>query len=93
MVGRGGEAFSTITVLALRVGRHSFSDHVRIIPLRSIGSHSRLSVLFTLIKQSWIKRKEYDAVFVRGDPYYVLFVHGCGARSENVSCFGMRTIG
>lgn len=64
--------FSLITVLALRVGRYDLPANVRIIPLRPAGSHSRFAVIQTLIKQAWIRRHDYDAVFVRGDPQYII---------------------
>lgn len=64
--------FSQITVLALRVGRHDLPSHIQVIPLRSRGSRSRVQALWTMWRESWKRRKEYDAVFLRGDAQYVL---------------------
>lgn len=64
--------FSEITVLGLRVGRYDLPSHVTVIPLRPSGSRSRFTVVWTLWKESWKRRKKYDAVFVRGDPQYVI---------------------
>lgn len=64
--------FSLITVLALRVGRYDLPSNIRVIPLRPKASHSRLMVIQKLIHEAWIRRREYDAVFVRGDPHYVI---------------------
>lgn len=64
--------FREITVLALRVGRYELPENVHVIPFRAGGSRSRLAVIWTLLKESWLRRGVYDAVFVRGDPQYVL---------------------
>lgn len=64
--------FETVTVLALRVGRYDLPKNVEVIPFREASSRSKLAVVWTLLKQSWIRRESYDAVFVRGDPHYVL---------------------
>lgn len=64
--------FSEITVLALRVGRYELPKNVHVIPFRAAGSRSRFAVIKTLLKESWLRRGAYDAVFVRGDPQYVL---------------------
>lgn len=64
--------FSTVTVLALRVGRYHLPDNVSVIPFRPSGSRSLLAVIKTLVKESWLRRGAYDVVFVRGDPHYVL---------------------
>lgn len=67
-----GKRFSQITVLALRVGRYTLPENITVIPLRPTGSHSKITVIKTLLRESWIRRRAYDAVFVRGDPYYVI---------------------
>lgn len=64
--------FGEITVLALRVGRYELPKNVRVIPFRASGSRSRFEVIWTLLRESWLRRGAYDAVFVRGDPQYVL---------------------
>jgi len=64
--------FSHLTVLALRVGRHALPSNVHIIALRPAGSRSRFQVIRTLLLESWRKRDQYQAVFVRGDAYYVI---------------------
>ena len=64
--------FASVTVFALRVGRYSLPANVEVIPLRPAGSHSKGRVVWTLLKESWLRRSAYDAVFVRGDPHYVL---------------------
>lgn len=64
--------FGQVTVLALRVGRYELPGNVTVLPFRKGTSRSRLLVVWTLLKQSWIRRGSYDAVFVRGDPQYVL---------------------
>lgn len=66
------EVFGQITVLALRVGRMDLPANIKVIPLRPMGSHSRWQVVKTLWQASWQERHHYDAVFVRGDPHYVL---------------------
>lgn len=66
------DEFSEITVLALRVGRYNLPEKIRIVPLRSATSRSRWRVLWTLWKESWKRRKDYDAVFIRGDVQYAL---------------------
>ncbi len=64
--------FSHVTVLALRVGRYTLPANVTVIPLRPNGSRSKWSVVKTLLRESWSRRQAYDAVFVRGEPQYVL---------------------
>ena len=64
--------FDTITVLALRVGRYQLPANVTVIPLRPRESRSRWTALSTVWKESWKRRKEYNAVFVRGDVQYVI---------------------
>ncbi len=64
--------FTQITVLALRVGRYQLPSHVQVIPLRPHHSRSRLQVIWTMWKESWKRRHDYQAVFVRGDAQYVL---------------------
>lgn len=63
---------SQITVLALRVGRYHLPSNVTVLPLRPANSHSKMLVIKTLLRESWFRRQAYDAVFVRGDPQYVL---------------------
>ncbi len=64
--------FERITVLALRVGRYQLPSNVIVIPLRPKNSRSRWKAIFTVWRESWNRRNEYDAVFVRGDVQYVL---------------------
>ena len=67
------QSFEAITVLALRIGRYTLPQNVTIVPLRSESRPaSRLTPVWRLIKESWLRRGAYDAVFVRGDPHYVL---------------------
>lgn len=69
---KAAEVFGHITVLALRVGRMDLPANVKVIPLRPKESRSRFKVLKTLWQVSWLQRHNYDGVFVRGDPHYVL---------------------
>lgn len=46
--------------------------NVDVVPLRRRGSRSRFEVLRTLWRVSWKRRRDYDAVFVRSDPQYVV---------------------
>ncbi len=64
------QQFPLITVLALRVGRHSLPSNVKIIPLRPSGGHSRMRVLWTIFFESFRRRRYYDVVFARGDAQY-----------------------
>jgi glycosyltransferase involved in cell wall biosynthesis len=64
--------FSSVTVLALRVGRFDLPANVSVIPLRSSGSRSKFAVIRTLWSVSWRMRHTYDAVFIRGDAIYVV---------------------
>ncbi|MSR85301.1 hypothetical protein EXS71_02595 [Candidatus Uhrbacteria bacterium] len=64
--------FSSILVLALRTGRYALPKNVEVVPLRPKGSRSRWQVVKTLWSISVTRRQEYDVVFVRGDPQYVL---------------------
>jgi glycosyltransferase involved in cell wall biosynthesis len=68
--------YASITVLALRVGRHDLPANVQVIASRPAGSGSRLQVIRTIWSYSIKHRKEYDAVFVRGDAQYIL-IAGC----------------
>jgi glycosyltransferase involved in cell wall biosynthesis len=65
-------SFAHLTVLALRVGRYTLPDNVTVVPLRTRGAHSKVAVVVRVLKEAWIRRAAYDAVFVRGDPHYVL---------------------
>lgn len=64
--------FDTITVLALRVGRYQLPANITVIPLRPKESRSRWTALLMVWRESWKRRKEYNAVFVRGDVQYVI---------------------
>jgi glycosyltransferase involved in cell wall biosynthesis len=66
------KSFERITVLALRVGRYTLPESVTVVPLRANGSHSKIGVICRLLKEVWLRRGAYDAVFVRGDPQYIL---------------------
>lgn len=66
--------FSHITVFALRVGEYTLPKHVTVVSLRSTKTASRWMVIRTLLKEAWLRRHAYDAIFVRGDPHYVLLV-------------------
>lgn len=64
--------FETITVCALRVGEFSLPENITVLPLRSNGSHSKFEVIKNVFVYSWNARKNYQAVFVRGDAQYVV---------------------
>lgn len=63
----------SVTVMALRVGRHTLPPNIRVIPFRPKGSRSRMRVIWTLLSVVWRHRRAYDAVFVRQDAQYVVF--------------------
>lgn len=63
--------FPHITVLALRIGRYHLPANVEVVSLRSASS-SRIKVSWQLLKELWQRRSAYDAVFVRGDPHYLI---------------------
>ena len=65
-------SFDHLTVFALRVGRYTLPENITVVPLRTSGSHSKAAVVFRVLKEAWSRRAAYDAVFVRGDPHYVL---------------------
>jgi glycosyltransferase involved in cell wall biosynthesis/peptidoglycan/xylan/chitin deacetylase (PgdA/CDA1 family) len=62
---------SHVSVLALRVGRYDLPANVVVQSLRPTDSRSRLRAIWTLLRESWRRRDEYDAVFVRQDWQYV----------------------
>lgn len=64
--------FESIVSLGLRVGRYDLPSNVRVYPLRPAASRSRLEVIWNLWKYSWVERKNYDGVYVRGDYQYPL---------------------
>lgn len=64
--------FSEVTVLALRVGRYTLPPNITVIPTRPTGSTSKWAVIKTVLLETWRRRRTYDAVFVRGEPQYVL---------------------
>lgn len=64
--------FTSLHVLALRVGRYALPENVTVVPMRRHGSRSRLAVIWTLLRESWYARQRYQTVFVRGEPHYIL---------------------
>lgn len=64
--------FTRITVIALRVGRYQLPANVTVIPMRPRTSRSKIEAAFTLWRESWKRRHQYDAVFIRSDAQYVL---------------------
>lgn len=63
--------FDRLSIAGLRVGRYELPQNVSVFPMRSKESRSKTEPIATLMRESWKRRNEYDAVFVRGDAQYV----------------------
>lgn len=63
--------FDRLIVAGLRVGRFDLPQNVSVFPMRNKASRNKFEPIITLMRESWKRRKEYDAVFVRGDAQYV----------------------
>lgn len=66
------KVFPSMIVMALRVGEDVLPEAIQVLPFRPKGSRSKWTVIWNLWKESWQRRREYDAVYVRGDAQYVL---------------------
>lgn len=64
------KSFDRVSVLALRVGRHSLPPEVAVNPLRQMSGRSKLAVVWNLWRWSWKLRATYDGVYIRGDVQY-----------------------
>lgn len=64
-------------VCALRVGDPlpDLPKNIDVRALRKKGSRSRIEVIMNALQISWIERKRYSSVFVRGDAQYIVL---CG---------------
>jgi len=62
--------FTSLKVLALRVGKFSLPENVQVVPLREKGGRSKLKVICNLWRWSWRMRRDYDGVYIRGDVQY-----------------------
>ncbi len=71
---QAADHYAHILVLGLRVGRVDLPKNVEVQALRPASSHSKLRAFWTLLSVSWRRRRDYDAVFVRGDAIYVVLM-------------------
>ena len=71
-LGKAITVFGSLSVFALRVGRHELPSAVSVSALRPKGSHSKFITLCRLFTLSWQQRHRYDGVFLRGDAIYVV---------------------
>ncbi|MCC7522724.1 glycosyltransferase family 4 protein [Candidatus Uhrbacteria bacterium] len=62
--------FERLTVAGLRVGRYDLPPNVSVFAMRRKESRSKIEPIITLMRESWKRRHDYDAVFVRGDAQY-----------------------
>ncbi len=69
-IREASSVFSRVSVLALRVGNFQLPSSVNVVPLRPASSRSRFTVIWTLWRESWKQRRDYDAVYIRGDYQY-----------------------
>ncbi|MFZ6015898.1 MAG: glycosyltransferase [Patescibacteria group bacterium] len=77
-LAKAADEFAKITVLALRVGEYDLPANISVHRLKEkyrSGIISRLETLINLYRYSIKFRKQYNAVFSRGEPKYIIF---CG---------------
>lgn len=71
-LAKAATAFTSLRVLALRIGRYDLPSNVIVSGLRPKNSSSKLVTLWNLFTISWQERHRYDGVFLRGDAIYVV---------------------
>lgn len=65
------EKFEKITVICLWQGRYDLPSNVQILSLGKEKGSPKISQLFNFYKYIWMKRKNYDVVFVHMNPVWI----------------------
>jgi len=61
-----------ITVFTLRIGEYELPENVEVICLRSHKKQGRAKTALRLLWLSWIRKNDYDSVFIHMNPEYVV---------------------
>ncbi|MBI5405875.1 glycosyltransferase [Candidatus Kaiserbacteria bacterium] len=64
--------FERLLIGALRVGAHDLPKNVTIVSLRPWGYRARVRTALRVLRLTWERRREYDAVFVHMNEEYLL---------------------
>lgn len=64
--------YEDVIVISLEIGRHDLPSNVEVVSLGKTETTTSRQIAFRFLREIWIRRKEYDSVFVHMNPEYIV---------------------